>query len=550
MHDNFEKINNKKIISTFINEIQKDRKDCLKFTNSDLSLFKNNNVFSEFDHKNNLEELKNDSKNKKYDLIILDLPLGNSFNRPKKYKSYRIPDKWRIVFELGDFLKEDGIILFNIEPSFIVSSRSEKIRKILNSEDYYIDAVFKTPEKILSPITLIQPDIFIISRKQNTHYFIAELLNENQSKKVVNNYFANKFEGDLKKGWKIKKEDFEGFYKLEIKNQIEKLETQYKEYKQNKLKDIAIEINIVRPKKDTFSEKENSLYFSRLGNSKLKTKMPDEENQINYFQIVLDEEVNNRYLLSFFESDFGKLIIKSLLPYKSIVSRIRKKDLENAIIALPPKHIQEEIIETNDKIQKLKTLIKDFEEDLALKPKSSRSILNNLNLLLQHMDKLNDEDIIKNSIITGETKTVEFKETLRLNLYSNKKDEKIEMSVLKNIVAFLNTEGGYLLIGINDDGKIVGVEDEIKKLFKNKSDKYKLHLNNLIRDRIGKDFFQYIDYKLVKVEDLNVLMIKCKRSKKACYLNGNDFYVRTNPSANKLDGPELVDYVNNHFREK
>jgi predicted HTH transcriptional regulator len=166
------------------------------------------------------------------------------------------------------------------------------------------------------------------------------------------------------------------------------------------------------------------------------------------------------------------------------------------------------------------------------------------------MGKLNDQDIIKNFIITGETKTVEFKETLRLNLHTKEKDENLEKAVLKNIVAFLNTEGGYLLIGINDDGKIVGVEDEIKKLFKNKSDKYKLHLNNLIRDRIGKDFFQYIDYKLVKVEDLNVLMIKCKRSKKACYLNGNDFYVRTNPSANKLDGPELVDYVNNHFGEK
>lgn len=43
----------------------------------------------------------------------------------------------------------------------------------------------------------------------------------------------------------------------------------------------------------------------------------------------------------------------------------------------------------------------------------------------------------------GEGLTVEFKER-----YSNKVD--------KDIVAFANTRGGYLLVGVNDDGKIVG----------------------------------------------------------------------------------------------
>ena len=48
----------------------------------------------------------------------------------------------------------------------------------------------------------------------------------------------------------------------------------------------------------------------------------------------------------------------------------------------------------------------------------------------------------------GENKTLEFKETLPQN-----------ESIAKTVVAFSNTAGGKLIIGINDERKIVGVDD-------------------------------------------------------------------------------------------
>jgi len=44
-----------------------------------------------------------------------------------------------------------------------------------------------------------------------------------------------------------------------------------------------------------------------------------------------------------------------------------------------------------------------------------------------------------------------------------------------------------------------------------------------------------------------VLYVNCGKSEKPCYLDGKDFYVRTNPATDKLEGPKLVNYIKNHF---
>ena len=55
----------------------------------------------------------------------------------------------------------------------------------------------------------------------------------------------------------------------------------------------------------------------------------------------------------------------------------------------------------------------------------------------------------------GESKTLEFKSTLRWNLVEDRKDDKrVTHAALKTIAAFLNTEGGDLLLGVADDGAI------------------------------------------------------------------------------------------------
>ena len=88
----------------------------------------------------------------------------------------------------------------------------------------------------------------------------------------------------------------------------------------------------------------------------------------------------------------------------------------------------------------------------------------------------------RDMVATGETPTLEFKSTLRFNLRAERHDDQITHTCVKTVAAFLNSEGGRLLIGVADDGKIVGIErDEFPN-----TDKFQLHLLNVLKSSLGK----------------------------------------------------------------
>jgi predicted HTH transcriptional regulator len=221
--------------------------------------------------------------------------------------------------------------------------------------------------------------------------------------------------------------------------------------------------------------------------------------------------------------------------------------LEQSPIALPSFDDQKQILDTQRKLSDLKKSIDTFESELALNPTSSVSILDQLDRMLETIGGLTDADEVRNIIRQGESKHNEFKETLNLDVKKQTKEKYIELSALKTIVAFLNTEGGTLLVGVADSGEITGIDVEIEKFHKCNGDRFLLHMKNLIKTRIGEEFYPYIHYKLVYVSSKKVLIVSCKESKSPCYLDNAEFYVRTNPATDKLEGPKLVQYVKNHF---
>jgi hypothetical protein len=146
----------------------------------------------------------------------------------------------------------------------------------------------------------------------------------------------------------------------------------------------------------------------------------------------------------------------------------------------------------------------------------------------------------------GENERVEFKSTLRWHMYAERMDKEIELSALKTIAAFLNTDGGTLVIGIDDDGKAVGVEMD---QFENE-DKMMLHLTNRIRDWIGASYMRFIRQRFEDVDGRRVLGVDCQPSVVPAYLEfGNDehLYIRTGPSTTSLPTSEIHEYVQDHF---
>ena len=70
--------------------------------------------------------------------------------------------------------------------------------------------------------------------------------------------------------------------------------------------------------------------------------------------------------------------------------------------------------------------------------------------------------------------------------------------IKKTIIAFANTDGGTLYIGIDDNGKAVGLTDV---------DDTMLRLSNAIRDSIRPDITMCVDYADIKVEDKDVVKV-------------------------------------------
>ena len=49
-----------------------------------------------------------------------------------------------------------------------------------------------------------------------------------------------------------------------------------------------------------------------------------------------------------------------------------------------------------------------------------------------------------------------------MELREGRSDEVIERTIVKTIAGFMNAHGGTLLIGVDDDGKAIGLEKDYK----------------------------------------------------------------------------------------
>jgi hypothetical protein len=154
-----------------------------------------------------------------------------------------------------------------------------------------------------------------------------------------------------------------------------------------------------------------------------------------------------------------------------------------------------------------------------------------------------EEDVLE-LIAKGENRYIEFKSTLRMNLHSKKPGKEIELAWLKGIAAFLNTDGGTLLLGVTDDGEVTGLERDV---FEN-NDKCRLHFKNLVATHIGAEMSKYIRFRIVSVAGKTVGVVYCARSPEPVFLkNGNKeaFYIRNGPSSDELPVSKALKYIKN-----
>jgi putative two-component system response regulator len=156
------------------------------------------------------------------------------------------------------------------------------------------------------------------------------------------------------------------------------------------------------------------------------------------------------------------------------------------------------------------------------------------------------EDSISSLIEGGESGSLEFKSTLRWNLHADRNDKHIENACLKTVAGYLNGDGGMLLVGVDDQGELIGLgKDHFKT-----EDKMLLHWVNLIKAYLGAGCMRFIRSAVHEISDLRILVVECLPSASPVYFNRDNeecFFIRMGNTTQALKPSELLAYIGQHF---
>ncbi len=167
---------------------------------------------------------------------------------------------------------------------------------------------------------------------------------------------------------------------------------------------------------------------------------------------------------------------------------------------------------------------------------------------LTHQESVNEE--LEELIVAGESDRVEFKSTLRYDLRTKEVNKKLEFVIAKTIAAFLNSEGGDLLIGIDDDSNALGLEDDLKTLGKQNIDGFELHLIGIIKSYVGTQYGGHIKISFPIYASQQICRVRVSRSGTpvfTTYEGKDEFFVRTGCSSQPLSRVEQSVYEKEHW---
>ena len=156
---------------------------------------------------------------------------------------------------------------------------------------------------------------------------------------------------------------------------------------------------------------------------------------------------------------------------------------------------------------------------------------------------------LRRLVEAGESRVVEFKSTGRKNLRTGEKDPAMELAILKSVAGFMNTDGGTLLVGVADDGRVVGIEEDFAFQGSKRSvDGWELWLTDLMAHCLGQAAAMNVAVTYGRLDDATVARVEVGPAARPVFVTPTKgekrptFYARMNSSTRELLGAESVDY--------
>lgn len=152
----------------------------------------------------------------------------------------------------------------------------------------------------------------------------------------------------------------------------------------------------------------------------------------------------------------------------------------------------------------------------------------------------------------GEAADVEFKSTARWNLHTGKRDEKLELVIAKTVAAFSNTDGGSLLIGVADDGRPLGLTDDLSLMKQPDVDRYELWLRDYLSQVIGGATTAAAKVTFPLIDQTQVCLVRVPAATRPVFVTPNkggdpQLWVRVGNSTRQLPLDQALAYASDRF---
>ena len=146
----------------------------------------------------------------------------------------------------------------------------------------------------------------------------------------------------------------------------------------------------------------------------------------------------------------------------------------------------------------------------------------------------------------GEDDGLEFKSSFRYDYRLQKVNKVLEAVIMKTLAGFMNTQGGSLLIGVADDGSIVGLENDFQTLSRKNSDGYTQALMSTVADKLGTPACRLLRILFHQQDGKQVCRVIILPSPVPVYVKEDKqskFYIRTASGTREMDLQEAVNFI-------
>lgn len=357
----------------------------------------------------------------------------------------------------------------------------------------------------------------------------------------------------------LKVSNFINFHHHLVMHEISGIQSRYKEFSSFSLRDLGIEINY---RAILGGSGNNEIFFPHFGvyppatsPQAIRDYTLQQGRSKNFadnnlgLQVKLSDEVLPTYLVVFFRSDLGKLLLDACVSKRQGPESLDVDLLLDVKIPIPEVETQKQIVQTSEAVDRLRAELAGVQGSLSSNPLSHEAH-EKIQEMLAAAQAMTSTDDIRAMVRRGESKSVEFKQTFQYCMRSKQASDAVERSALKSIVGFMNADGGSLLLGVEDSGEIVGIDLELEKFHKKKGnpeDGFVLKLKDKIKRRIGDAVLTDLDISIVQVDGKRVCRIDCAAASEGVYLDDEHFFLRVPAATEEMKGKTLEKYIKQRF---